>query len=136
MIDARSLAERVTDEEEILGAAVSAHPLELAAGRYGDALTTVQAAARLGETVRVAAMRQTWRRTRNAQGERVFHMVAEDLEGMLDCVIANAVYERHRAVFSSGPGPFVLEGPIESNTETGEAELTVKRVGVIKIDRA
>ncbi len=133
--DARSLAERVTDEEEILGAAVSAHPLELAAGRYGEALTTVQAAARLGETVRVAAMRQTWRRTRNAQGERVFHMVAEDLEGMLDCVIANAVYERHRAVFSAGPGPFVLEGPIESNAETGEAELTVKRVGAIKLDR-
>lgn len=129
--DSRSLTERVTDEEEILGAAVSAHPLELAAGRYGEALTTVQAAARTGETVKVAAMRQTWRRTRNAQGERVYHMVAEDLEGMIDCVIPNVIYDRHRAAFSTGPGPFVLEGEVVPNAETGEAELLISRVAAI-----
>lgn len=133
--DLRSLMERVTDEEEILGAAVSAHPLELAAGRYGEALTTVQAAARTGETVKVAAMRQTWRRTRNAQGERVYHMVAEDLEGMIDCVIPNTIYERQRAVFSTGPGPFVLEGEVLPNAETGEAELLISRVTAIATKR-
>lgn len=133
--DARTLAERVDDEEEILGAAVSAHPLELAAGRYGEALSTVQASARTGQTVRVAAMRQTWRRSRNPQGERVYYMVAEDLEGMIDCVIANDVYERHRAAFSTGPGPFVLEGVVESNPETGEAELLLNRVAPIGVKR-
>ena len=133
--DARTLAERVDDEEEILGAAVSAHPLELAAGRYGEALSTVQASARTGQTVRVAAMRQTWRPSRNPQGERVYYMVAEDLEGMIDCVIANDVYERHRAAFSTGPGPFVLEGVVESNPGTGEAELLLNRVAPIGVKR-
>ena len=80
-------------------------------------------------------MRQTWRRTRNAQGERVYHMVAEDLEGMIDCVIPNTVYERHRAAFSTGPGPFVLEGEVVPNAETGEAELLISRVTSIATRR-
>jgi len=135
-VDPRSLMQRVGAEESILGAAVSAHPLELVAGNYGEALTTVQAAARLGQTIRVAAMRQTWRRSRNAQGARVYYMVAEDLEGMVDCVISNTVYERHRGIFSKGPGPFVLEGGMESNPDTGEAELLVRRVEPIAMPDA
>ena len=65
------LADRVAAQETLLGAGVDAHPLELVADRIAKsgALTTVAAAARLGEQVRVAGVRQTWRRTATARGD-------------------------------------------------------------------
>jgi len=60
-------------------------PLELAAGPItaAGALTTVEAAARLGSRVKVAGMRQTWRRSVTTRGDYIYFMAMEDLEGML-----------------------------------------------------
>ncbi len=121
-------AEKVAAQEMLLGASVTAHPLELVAERIGraGALTTVGAAGRVGQRVRVAGMRQTWRRTRTAKGGYLYFMALEDLDGMLDVVISGEVYQRHRTAFS-GPGPYVLEGTVELDTRRGEPFIRAER---------
>ena len=44
-------------------------------------MTTVEAAARLDEHVRVAGMRQTWRRSQTTRGDYLYFLSLEDLEG-------------------------------------------------------
>ena len=124
-----SLADRVRAQQELLGASVDAHPLELLAEpiRQAGALTTVSAAARLGERVRVAGVRQSWRRTRTARGDYIYFMAFEDLEGTLDVVIFGDVYHKHRAAFSTG-GPLVLEGRVELDPGQGEPVIRAERV--------
>lgn len=123
------LAQKVEAQEEILGASVDAHPLELMAEKIAaaGALTTVGAAARVGRRVRVAGMRQTWRRTATARGDYVYFMSLEDLEGMLDVVIFADVYRRHRAELS-GAGPYVIEGMLEMDAERGEPAVRAEKV--------
>ncbi|MGE5223660.1 MAG: DNA polymerase III subunit alpha, partial [Omnitrophica WOR_2 bacterium] len=105
-----SLKEKVFAQEEILGAAVSAHPLDLVADEVAKAhaLNTVEVAARTGERVRIAGMRQTWRRFAAAHSGYIYFMSLEDLEGMVDTIISGDVYRRNKAAFSE-PGPYIIE---------------------------
>jgi DNA polymerase III subunit alpha len=124
-----TLAEKVAAQEQLLGASVTAHPLELVAGRIAKAgaLTTVGAAGRLGQRVRVAGMRQTWRRTRTARGGYLYFMALEDLEGMLEVVISGEVYQQYQTALSK-PGPYVLEGTMELDENRGEPVIRAERV--------
>jgi DNA polymerase-3 subunit alpha len=124
-----SLAERVAAQQELLGASVDAHPLELVSGAIdkAGALTTVAAAARLGQVVRVAGMRQSWRRTRTAGGEAIYFMPFEDLEGMLDVVILSDAYRRNRKALQAG-GPLVVEGRVELDARQGEPVIRAERI--------
>jgi DNA polymerase-3 subunit alpha len=126
-----TLAEKVTAQEALLGAGVSAHRLELPEVRArieaAGALNTVAAAARFGQKVRVAGMRQTWRRTRTVRGDVLYFMSLEDLEGMLDVVIFGDVYRRHRAAFGT-IGPYVLEGWVELDPGRREPAIRAERV--------
>jgi DNA polymerase III alpha subunit len=128
-LDEWPLADRVAAQQALLGASVDAHPLELVAGPISraGAVTTVGAAARLGQTVRVAGMRQSWRRTRTARGDYIYFMAFEDLEGMLDVVIFADVYRRHRAAFAAA-GPWMLEGRVELDSGRGEPVIRAERV--------
>jgi len=124
-----TLAEKAAAQEAVLGAGLVAHPLELQADQLASAgaLTTVEAAAKLNERVRVAGMRQTWRRSRTTAGDYIYFMALEDLEGMLDVVILGEVYRRYRAALS-GPGPYVLEGMVEFDPEKGEPFIRLERI--------
>lgn len=124
-----TVGEKVAAQETLLGASVTAHPLELVAERIGraGALTTVGAAGRVGQRVRVAGMRQTWRRSCTVQGGYIYFMALEDLDGMLDVVIPGEVYQRYRTAFS-GPGPYVLEGMVELNARQGEPVIRAERI--------
>jgi DNA-directed DNA polymerase III PolC len=124
-----SLAEQVAAQEALLGAGVAAHRLELVKDRIekAGALTTVGAAARLGEKVRVAGMRQIWRRTPTTRGDYIYFMSLEDLEGMLDVVIFGEVYRRNKAAFATG-GPYVLEGVVELDPGHGEPAIRAEKV--------
>jgi len=124
-----SLAERVRAQQEVLGGSVDAHPLELVtdAIKQAGALTTVAAAAQLGKVVRVAGMRQSWRRTRTTRGDYLYFMAFEDLDGMLDVVIFGDVYRKHRAAFGAR-GPLVLEGRVEFDPRQGEPVIRAERV--------
>ncbi len=123
------LAQRVAAQEEILGTGVDAHPLELVADRIAaaNALTTVGAAARVGKRVRVAGMRQTWRRTSTARGDYIYFMALEDLEGVLDVVIMGEVYRRNRNELS-GPGPYVIEGVLEMDSVNEEPTIRAEKI--------
>jgi DNA polymerase III subunit alpha len=123
------LAEKMAAQEVILGVSLEAHPLELYAGEIAQAgaLTTLEATARIGEQVRVAGMRQIWRRFSSPKGEVNYFMSLEDLEGMLDAVIYSSVHRRYRSEFS-GPGPYILEGMVERDESSGEPVLKVHRL--------
>jgi DNA polymerase III alpha subunit len=123
-----SLSQKVAAQEEFLGTGVIAHPLELAEKQIAEAgaLTTVEAAARLGNRVRVAGMRQTWRRTMTARGDYIYFMALEDLEGMLNVVIFSNVYRNSRSAFST-PGPYIIEGMVELDREQGEPFIRAER---------
>ncbi len=124
-----TLAQKLAAQEELLGASVDAHPLELyeqeiqAAG----ALTTVEAAGRVGQRVRVAGVRQSMHRSRTARGETMAFLSLEDLDGMLDVVLFPGVYRQARSALAS-PAPMVVEGTLELDPSRGEPTLTAERV--------
>ena len=124
-----SLAEKMDAQEQILGVSVEAHPLELYASQIADsgALNTLEAAERVGQKVRVAGMRQIWRRFNSPKGEQLYYLSLEDLEGMLDTMIYSDVYRRYRSQIS-GHGPYILEGWLERNTTSGEPTLRVEKL--------
>jgi len=124
-----SLEEKVAAQESILGTGVDAHPLELAdeAITRAGAVTTVEVVAMVGKRVRVAGMRQTWRRGSTDTGERLYVMSLEDLEGMLNVVIFGEVYQRIRGEISDS-GPYVAEGVVEIDRRVGEPYLRVEKI--------
>jgi len=124
------LEKRLEAQDRILGSWLDAHPLDLAAGRIAAArsISTLEAASvQPGQAVRVAGMRQTWRRTRTGKGDEVYRMALEDLEGMLDVHIPAAVYRRARSALSES-GPYLITGVIEIERSTGEAVLIAERI--------
>lgn len=120
-----SLEQKAAAQEVVLGVSVDVHPLELVSGELMGALTTVEAAAQVGRAVRVAGMRQTWRRSRTSRGEFIYFMSLEDLEGMLDVTIPAEVYRRSEL---KGPGPFLVEGTVEMNHARGEPFIRAERI--------
>ena len=128
-----SLAEKAAAQEAVLGVSLAAHPLELAAERIAasGALTTVEAAARLGQRLRVAGMRQFWRRSAAGREDYVYFMSLEDLEGMLEVVIPGEVYRRCRKELA-GPGPYVVEGTVEFDNRRGEPFVRAERIWALR----
>lgn len=124
-----SLAEKMAAQEAILGASLEAHPLELFATEISQAgaLTTLEAATRIGQRVKVAGMRQIWRRFSSPSGDPIYFMSLEDLEGMLDTVIYSGVQRRYRSELT-GAGPYILEGMLEQDEVSGEPLLKVEKI--------
>ena len=125
------LEERVAAQEAILGVGVDAHPLELIADQIAaaGALNTLEAVGRVGRAVRVAGMRQTWRRVPTERGDYIYFMSLEDLEGMLDVIISSAVYQRCRTALKE-PGPYIVEGVVERDAASGEPFIRAGNVGI------
>ena len=128
-----SLAQKVAAQEEILGTGVIAHPLELVEKQIttAGALSTVEAASKLEQHVRVAGMRQTWRRSLTRRGEYIYFMSLEDLEGMLDVVISAEVYRRSKAALSTS-GPYVVEGRVDLDSQRGEPFIRAEKIWELK----
>lgn len=124
-----SLEQRVAAERAVLGASVSAHPLDLVAEKLVEAgaIPTSDAARRVGERLRVAGMRQTWRRSGTARGDYVYFMTMDDLEGAMNVFISAEVYNRNRKVFSED-APFLVEGTVEVSQFGEEPTLRAEKV--------
>jgi DNA polymerase-3 subunit alpha len=124
-----NLEQKVAAQEEILGTGVIAHPLELAEKKIASAgaLNTVDAASRLEQHVRVAGMRQIWRRSITTRGDFIYFMSLEDLEGMLDVVITSDVYRRSRAALATA-GPYVVEGLVKLDSQRGEPFIRAEKI--------
>jgi DNA-directed DNA polymerase III PolC len=127
-----SLRQRVAAQEAILGASVDAHPLELVANQItsSGALTTLEASTQPGQRLRVAGMRQTWRRSANARGEYIYFMSLEDLEGMIDVVISADIYRHHRDALAA-PGPYLIEGTVELRRDETVPYLRAERIELL-----
>ncbi|HSB67198.1 MAG TPA: DNA polymerase III subunit alpha [Anaerolineales bacterium] len=128
-----SLEQKVTAQEELLGTGVIAHPLELVKDKISaaNALNTVEAAAQLEQHVRVAGMRQIWRRSITTRGDYIYFMSLEDLEGMLDVVITSDVYRRSKTALSTA-GPYVVEGRMVLDSQKGEPSIRAERIWSLK----
>jgi error-prone DNA polymerase len=128
-LDDWSTEEKVSAQEAILGTGVIAHPLELLSSKITGvgSLSTVSAASRIGDSVIVAGMRQTWRRSRTYRGEYIYFLALEDLEGILDVIISQNVYQRYRSELSN-QGPYVIEGVVENDPTTLESILRAERI--------
>lgn len=124
-----TLEQKISAQQEILGVSVEAHPLELckdAIARAG-AVSTIEAAGRIGQRVTVAGMRMTSRRHRNAKGEWMMFLTLEDLEGMLDCVLLPKVDRRYRFEVT-GAAPLLVTGVVEMDTSRGEPGLRAEKI--------
>ena len=124
-----TLTEKTAAQTRLLGSSVIAHPLELAASQIASAgaITTLDAASRLGEKVRVAGLRQTWRRVQTAGGTYIYFMAIEDLEGYLDVVIYPDIYRQSTTALKS-QGPFMIEGQVELDKEKGEPFIRAEKI--------
>jgi DNA polymerase-3 subunit alpha len=128
-----TLEQKLVAQEEVLGTGVIAHPLELVKDKIAaaGALTTVDAAAQLEQSVRVAGVRQTWRRSITTRGDYIYFMSLEDLDGMLDVVINSEVYRRSKAALTT-PGPYVVEGRVDLDSQRGEPFIRAERIWALK----
>jgi DNA polymerase III alpha subunit len=124
-----NLDQKVIAQEELLGVSLEAHPLEMVAEaiRKAGAITTLDAAGRIGQSVIVAGLRQSGHRSRTAKGETMMFMTLEDLSGMLDVVLfPNAYRQAHQIILSSIP--LLVSGIMEMDNSRGEPLLRVERV--------
>ncbi len=125
-----STEQKVAAQQRLLNASLEAHPLELYANQIAEsqAISTLEAALQIGETVQVVGMRQTMHRSRTQRGDWMAFLSLEDLEGMLDVILFPEVYQRCRTALSTTSVPLIFEGVMELNTSTGEPVLRAEKV--------
>jgi DNA-directed DNA polymerase III PolC len=124
-----SLEQKVAAQMEILGASLDAHPLELVAEKIAGsgAITTLEAAERIGRRVTVAGVRQTSHRSRTAKGEPMLFLTIEDLTGTLDAILFPDAYRAAKPLLGSS-APLLVTGVMEMDTDRGEPFMRVERV--------
>jgi DNA polymerase III alpha subunit len=119
--------QKVAAQQRLLGASPEFHPLDFAAPQLVEAgaITTVEAAARVGEKVRVGGMRQSVMRGLSSQTGFV---TLEDLEGMMDVILSPDAYRRYRNTLATSSIPLIIEGTVERESNTGEPILRADKV--------
>jgi DNA polymerase-3 subunit alpha len=128
-----TLVQKVAAQQEILGASLEAHPLELAAEKIAasGAITIVDAVSRVGRRVTVAGIRQSGHRSRTAKGESMMFLTLEDLSGTLDVVLFPDVYRQARAFIHSAE-PLLVTGMVEMDISRGEPLLKAEKVAAVR----
>jgi DNA polymerase III subunit alpha len=122
-----SIEQKAAGQQAVLGVSVDIHPLELTTAKTEGSLSTLDAAERVGQKIRIAGMRQSWRRSRTLRGEAIYYMSFEDLEGTLNVVIHEEVYRKIRGGMK-GVGPYMIEGVVELDLATGEPLIRAERI--------
>ena len=124
-----TLQQKVAAQKELLGISLDAHPLELAASRIAlaGAITTIEAAERVGQRVTVAGLRQSGHSSRTAKGESMMFLTLEDLSGMLDVVLFPDVYRQAHSFIHSAE-PLFVTGVVEMDAGRGEPLLRAEKV--------
>jgi DNA polymerase-3 subunit alpha len=126
-----SLHEKVEAQLELLGASITAHPLELIADKLNGtgAVATVDAVAQVGHRATIAGVQQASHRIRTVRGDILF-LSLEDLQGTLDAILFPEVY-RQANISISSTKPFLLTGIMEMDTERGEPFLRVEKAAPV-----
>ena len=92
-----------------------------------NAITTIEAAGRVGQRVTVAGIRQSGHRSRTTKGDLMLFMTMEDLAGMLDVAIFPDVYRQVRGFIHSSE-PFLVTGVIKIDPGRSEPLLVAEKV--------
>lgn len=123
------LQQKVDAQVELLGVSLDAHPLELVADRVSasGAISTADAAGKLGRRVTIAGVRQTSRRSRTAKGEPMLFLTLEDLAGTLDVVAFPDAYRAAKELLNSS-FPILVTGMMEMDASRGEPYLRAEKV--------
>jgi len=118
---------------EILGASLAFSPLEQFAGEIqsSGAISTIEAENRVGEKVRIAGMRQTYRRFRTKSKQTIAVLTLEDLEGSLQILISPYLYQQNHLVLQE-IGPFIIEGVIERDSERKNIKMNAEKIVLLK----
>jgi DNA-directed DNA polymerase III PolC len=123
---------KVAAQQELLGISLDAHPLELLIDKItaAKAVSTLDAAERIGQRVTVAGVRQISHRSKTAKGEPMLFLTLEDMSGMLDAVLFPGAYRQGKDIVNSGK-PFFATGMVEMDVSRGEPLLKVERVSLV-----
>lgn len=124
--------QRSKAQEEILGVSLTVSPLD----RYAEqiqsagAISTYEASIRPGEKVRVAGMRQAFRRLRTKSNEMMGYLNLEDLEGSLQVIIPPRILRKYHNLIKK-PGPFIIDGIIETDDNQKQVSLVAKIIHLL-----
>jgi len=123
-----TVEQKVAAQQELLGISLEAHPLELLSKKIvaARAVSTLEAAERIGQRVTVAGMRQTSHRSKTAKGEPMLFLTLEDMSGMLDAVFFPNAYQQAKEIVSSSK-PFLVTGTMDMDISKGEPLLRAER---------
>ena len=126
-------AQKVAAQQKLLGISLDAHPLELVAEiiAAAGAISTVDAASRVGRRVTVAGIRQSGHRSRTSKGDLMLFMTVEDLAGMLDVAVFPDVYRQVRDFIHSSE-PLLVTGVIKTDSGRSEPLLVAEKVKVLR----
>jgi DNA-directed DNA polymerase III PolC len=126
------IEQKVAAQQELLGISLEAHPLELLIDKItaAKAVSTLDAAERIGQRVTVAGVRQTSHRSKTARGEPMLFLTIEDMSGMLDVVFFPNAYRQAKDIVSSSK-PFLVSGTMEMDISKGEPLLRAERATVL-----
>jgi DNA polymerase III alpha subunit len=126
------IEQKIKAQQEILGVSLAMSPLEQHADQIQawGAISTLEAQNKIGDKVRIAGMRQTWRRFRTRSNETMCYLNLEDLEGSLQVVMPPRVYRRYINVLQE-PGPFLVEGTMEENAESQRIRLLAHKLELL-----
>ena len=122
-----TLQQKVDAQQEILGASLEAHPLELIQEKLTGAISSIDAVGKIGRRVTVAGVRQTSRRSRTAKGDLMLFLTIEDLHGTLDIILFPDVYRIASSFLDSNP-PLLITGVMEIDKERGEPYLRAEKI--------
>jgi error-prone DNA polymerase len=124
-----TLKDRLNAQQEILGASVDAHPLELLPQEQVARLNVVsleKATILVGETVRVLGIRQTLHRF-YLDGKRHYVLELEDTSGVLPVILSSQTYRRYQKELNART-PLVITGEIQVNPLWSEGVLAVQSI--------
>ncbi len=119
-------------QQDILGVNLVMSPFEQYADQIhsAGAISTLEAQTLVGEKVKVAGMRQTMRRSRSRSREIMGYLILEDMEGSLPIIILPRLYRKVYSLMNE-PGPFIIEGVIESEGDQQDIRLIAEEVTLI-----
>jgi hypothetical protein len=128
-----SVEERLRHEIEVLGLAISAHPVALLRrnGRASGWQDSRELARRASGPVKLLGIPAASRRVPTSKGEDMFFLTIEDEFDVVECTLFPAVFRRYMGDVR-GTGPFAVEGSIED--QYGARTVNVRRIASLAGD--
>ncbi|MEI6290337.1 MAG: DNA polymerase III subunit alpha, partial [Chloroflexota bacterium] len=124
-----TVEQKMSAQLEILGIGLEVNPLEMFQKQIESthAVSTVEAAGKIGQRVSIVGLRQTSHQSRTKKGEKMLFLSMEDLTGSMDVILFPKVFEQARTIISSTT-PFLVFGIMEFDPELGEPFLNAEKI--------